>query len=667
MRSIERRQCILHRTAGLDTKALCSFVTTAYLLLTVTVGSHAQSHPKQTCTIAYDGTSACKESSNDDDVNRQAINAGMTVSSALSDSTCGLYLAPSTIPGAGVGIFTAVEKQIGDTVGRGDICIPVIDMYWHADGITQPFSDYFWSGDTMGMSHETDSDDVEALCPGLDCAINCHLALVNVEKAVPVYDDFGALHRSRDPGTGAFSPYHNGTTYVSRHIPAGGELFKFYGDHWFQTRPHVFGLIPLSEDYETAEDMNEKMVLLLQRALGTRDGVNVSSGNNLLEDWFGLLQKINAGAFESRTLNALPQSWADATLAAKDTISALHQPSATRDVAWLEKHGRCIDHVEPRTSTIVPQAGRGAFAVRSLLRDQVITTTPLLHVADADFFNLYNVTSMFDENDNEHYQKHVDTVVGSQILLNYCFGHEETTVILCPYGSGINYINHDATLANVKIRWAVDFDVVHDDEVVQSWTVEDLENDTKPRLALDYFATRNIEPGEELFLDYGAVWEEAWREHVDTWQPYNGVVDAISYGSATTMNEVARETPLRTQDEQRFDPYPGNLQIRCHYALKNTINREEAYVFHWRDTDYGYACHILDRFIEDNKDWYTVELELTVDSDAESAVRAERTDVPRSAMQFFPAPGTSDLQLPNAFRHVIGLPDELLPPQWRNV
>jgi hypothetical protein len=28
------------------------------------------------------------------------------------------------------------------------------------------------------------------------------------------------------------------------------------GDHWVQTRPHVFGLIPLSEDYETAEDIS---------------------------------------------------------------------------------------------------------------------------------------------------------------------------------------------------------------------------------------------------------------------------------------------------------------------------------------------------------------------------------------------------------------------------
>lgn len=43
---------------------------------------------------------------------------------------CSLYLAESTIPGAGMGIFTVEEKRKGETVSRGDLCIPFIDMYW---------------------------------------------------------------------------------------------------------------------------------------------------------------------------------------------------------------------------------------------------------------------------------------------------------------------------------------------------------------------------------------------------------------------------------------------------------------------------------------------------------------------------------------------------------
>ena len=47
-------------------------------------------------------------------------------SASASTPQCGLYLAESTIPGAGLGIFTTTEKQPGDTVGSGDVCLPNI-------------------------------------------------------------------------------------------------------------------------------------------------------------------------------------------------------------------------------------------------------------------------------------------------------------------------------------------------------------------------------------------------------------------------------------------------------------------------------------------------------------------------------------------------------------
>ena len=49
---------------------------------------------------------------------------------AAEQLECGLYLAESTIPGAGMGIFAGREYKVGQDIGRGDICIPFIDMYW---------------------------------------------------------------------------------------------------------------------------------------------------------------------------------------------------------------------------------------------------------------------------------------------------------------------------------------------------------------------------------------------------------------------------------------------------------------------------------------------------------------------------------------------------------
>ena len=154
-----------------------------------------------------------------------------------NEEECGLYLAPSTIPGAGLGIFVGREMFPGDAVGPGDIAIPVVDVSWHmaTKRYFSHFSDYQWEGAVMGMGQDTDDSDIEAFCPGLDCAINCNLALINVGKSVPVWDEAG-LHRYTSPGAGAISPYHNGTTLVQHYIPKGGELFKFYGD-WCKYQP----------------------------------------------------------------------------------------------------------------------------------------------------------------------------------------------------------------------------------------------------------------------------------------------------------------------------------------------------------------------------------------------------------------------------------------------
>lgn len=151
-------------------------------------------------------------------------------------NVCGLYLAPSTIPNAGLGVFTTVPLEQGKNVPlSGDVCIPIVDLRWHNgyNNFYWPMEDYIWLGGVMGMSQEVVGKDISALCVGaMDCAVNCNLALINVGKARPEWD-VGNLHRSKDPGAGAITPYHNGTTTVVVDIPAGGELFKFYGNNWY--------------------------------------------------------------------------------------------------------------------------------------------------------------------------------------------------------------------------------------------------------------------------------------------------------------------------------------------------------------------------------------------------------------------------------------------------
>ena len=78
---------------------------------------------------------------------------------------CDLYMAESTIRNAGLGIFSAIERNPGDTVGHGDICIPILDLNNYHKKVWNPFNDYVWAGEVMGMKLEIESGDREALCP----------------------------------------------------------------------------------------------------------------------------------------------------------------------------------------------------------------------------------------------------------------------------------------------------------------------------------------------------------------------------------------------------------------------------------------------------------------------------------------------------------------------
>ena len=155
-------------------------------------------------------------------------------------------MAPSTIPGAGLGVFTGIDRKVGDIVGQGDVILPISDSEFHFAAnenydplfYYDPTKQYVWAGGQMGVQFESAAEEkgVSAFVPGLDCVVNCHLGLLNVDNGYPSFYN-GGLHRSRDPGAGAFTPYHNSTTFVKHDIPAGGELFKvrFYESR-FRTR-----------------------------------------------------------------------------------------------------------------------------------------------------------------------------------------------------------------------------------------------------------------------------------------------------------------------------------------------------------------------------------------------------------------------------------------------
>ena len=434
-------------------------------------------------------------------------------------------------------------------------------------------------------------------------------------------------------------------------------------------------MIPLSENYPAAQQLVDKYDELKRKLFPEH--------KDLQDDLWSLIKDtIGKEMWESRTMNALPANLTDVKKAADSEIASLHQPHAIRSLEYLREHGKCVDSIRQGPSTLEShQGGRGAFATRSMTKGAIITGSPLNHVPKKDLITIFKMEQNYTakEKGEDVWLRHVDKIVGYQMSLNYCYGHNSSTMLLCPYGAGVNYINHNQTRANVKIQWAQDGMTSHNSTWLYTKRVEDLEWDYRIGLAFDYVATTDIQENDELFLDYGDDFEEALTHYLSTWKSAPSKDD---YVPAQRYNKQIADSPIRTETEQKEEPYPRNLELRCHSELVTKRNFNGAYQpgSHWESREFGVPCRILERYVvgtseqDDpskaplNESVYKVELTVPLDevglqrrSDVFTYI--QRKDVTRSAIRFFNRPYTTDLSLPNAFRKEIGIPDSMFPGQ----
>ena len=326
-----------------------------------------------------------------------------------------------------------------------------------------------------------------------------------------------------------------------------------------------------------------------------------------------------------------------------------------RPVEWLETHGWCIDNLRVGQSTI-PDAGRGAFARRSIKAGQVVVPVPLQSFQDRKVF-----------------QK----TQPEQLYVNYCLQPSDSKMIFYPYGPVFNLINHPDTAsstpaserANVHLRWSPSnmnhnnwLDLSYD----EFWKVT-----TPGGLILEVVASRDIAKGEEILLDYGKDWEEAWKAHALAWTPPK---HADQYVYPAEMDETV---PLRTVKEQKEHPYPPNLITMCSTP---DFDREQARHVEWEESDDWHwweamvFCHILERRMGPNGNYvYTVSLIFDNDPhhlDYDESVPLEKQyldlNVPRRAIRFLEKPYMDDEHLKGVFRHPISFPDDLVPDAWRH-
>jgi len=576
-----------------------------------------------------------------------------TTSSKPKQLQCKVYMAPSTIgEHSSLGIYTGIPLQEGDVINFPEIAVPLLFREFgdHVEGYNDGvlWDRYVWEGDVIGVDTyvETNRHASRAVfVPGVGCTVNSVLDMNNIESTHGAEYSTAGLHRSKDPGSGAFTPYHNSKTIASEAVVAGAELFASYGDYWIPDIPGA--QITLEAFLDEAERfLQDKYYSFIEKY-----------DDKLSEELKQGLWEFTTKDFPiySKAFTNLPAKvpWSEVEAALKELKESKDkEKSVVRDfirkqsvhsLDWLDEHGYCQDHLKPGISTI-PQAGRGAFASRDLPAGTIVGYAPLVHVGlhGRDIWTV-------DVGNEEGSWKQYD------LILNYSFGHRNSTVLLTPYGAMVNYINHGGKeKANVKLRWPDKELIAHKPDYLER-TPDELANTLeKIGLSFEYVAIRDIAEGEEVLLDYGEEWEQAWEEYVSNWRP---VVGAKTYVHSTDWEEKT----FRTMAEQASKPYPLNLHTMCHESYTLAADNSYQWVSLLRPLPVRIYCDVLERHVvvEGEPPVYTVNMHVEG-----GAVIVH--NVPDTGIFLYDRAFSADWHLPNTFRHPIGIPDDIMPKAWMN-
>lgn len=327
--------------------------------------------------------------------------------------------------------------------------------------------------------------------------------------------------------------------------------------------------------------------------------------------------------------------------------------------------------------------GLGVFAKRDLKKDKVIISTPLVPVHR----NEMNIE------DNEINQQ--------QLMLNYVFGHPDSDLLLLPIGPMVNFINHHHQQPNAVIRWhtvkeshqgegALERrEEYHHPEMLKV-PVHTVVKTHGRGLMMDIVALQDIRPGEEIYLDYGTEWEDAWKAHKTRFEMVQARFtekDRNYVSAERQMSLFDDDDYYRTQFEQGLEPYPENLEFHCFYEQhddENEADTNDSYRkieiasrgfkrFSWNDHEDHPCmrpCTLADRYYDEENEEFKYHVEMFKEDNPHVMYYCTISmdyfykDVPQSDIRLLDKPYTTDVFQRHTFRHEIGVPDGFYPEVW---
>ena len=540
-----------------------------------------------------------------------------------------------------------------------------------------------WNADTF---YFTDAEigeelvgDISMASPGVGAAANSYMSMINVDDD-PIKISRAGLPPD-SPGQGAFTIYHGRSFYATAPIEPGQEIFVSYGQNYFTSRKRVYGYLPMpGRDYERADHiLNMGLDIIRHNKNITAEGniidstsksnsderngecsaaednndCDVSSADELLReeiwnDAHALIKDISENIFKtSRILNAIPANISVIEDVLEDGGTAYQDYNqSVKDLEWLEEHGQCMDNIKVGRSTI-PNAGRGAFSTRFIPSGGLVSPAPLVHIEEIDNMVMF-MEHVYNEDD--HLVPNRRGEYTWQLILNYCFAHHQSTLLLCPYGLLSSLINHSKENSNTKIQWSDDHRMRHPEwfeEPIAEWGYV-----YHTGLQIDFVATRNIEADEEILIDYGSLWQKAWDSHVKEFkfEEYR----SEHYRPAYELNELVFDDDfeLRTEKDREYEL--DGVRVFCRRWYLHQSNSRIV-----RDQ----ACNVVRKLGDDS---YLVRAVKWKDDNEDRTTSLKQDTVlfwgvPKDVFYFEDLPYTRDIHQQWAFRHPIMIPEDMFP------
>lgn len=476
---------------------------------------------------------------------------------------------------------------------------------------------------------------------------NSNLGLYNVRLGFQHRPRYTRItDRVNNPGTGGYMSIDSIAfeTLQEKSIQPGEEIFVDYGLNYFHHREAQWGLLfPSQEDYRLADELVEK-------ELWDGDEYTLQESQSKWDDLLNLLER---GEFDfKRDLNekdekksqqriayALPKSVKDMQRVLDLGGTARFAiPESKRSMDDLKQTGMCLDNLRKGKSNI-PQAGFGAFATNNIKEGSIVVPAPLVPVHR-------ELLDMTLDDDTET----------TQMLHNYCFGHTNSSLLFFPYSSSIHFINHDDVNPNAYIRWSKS--EMSRNEMLD-WSAEDVYTG----LLLEVVALRDISFGEEVTIDYGTTWANAWYDHVSQWKGYDGLdrFNPQSVIEKYMSSEESLKKPFRTMNEQEENPYPSCVRTACYSKQK-----KGDWLYTKFEPEFMRFCDIENRTFQHGTYWYSAKMGESGNDEDDGDDEDDDTLVnliPHQAVFLIHDSYCNDMHIPS-IRHEIGVPEGFYPETW---